>query len=400
MIRKLRELERAGCPIRVAVNGTGAMGTAIAAAVRRTPGMTLTWATDLIPERARQAAAVGQAPYWGQDARLLLESHPVDVLVEASTAITDATQVALKALECGAHLVWMNAEADLAFGRLVATAARLACRVVTSDAGDQHGVLARLLEEVELWGWRVVQAGNIKGFLDRSATPQGLIAEAAKRHLDPRACCAYTDGTKLGIEMALIGNATGLLAPVGGMRGPRATEVTQALQLFDLEAARQRPEVDYLLGAAPGGGVYVIGHMDDPDERFLLDYYKLGPGPFYLHYRPCHLCHTETPLAIATTAIYGRALLQPARYLNDVYAVAKRDLPAGHRLVHAIGSEDVRGEVLAVQEAAGALPVWMLHDPPGAVLRRPVRRGEMIREETVSLIHEDLLALLERQRRL
>jgi predicted homoserine dehydrogenase-like protein len=82
-------------------------------------------------------------------------------------------------------------------------------------------VLARLLDEIALWGWQIVQAGNIKGFLDRDATPQGLAAEAAKRRLDARACCAYTDGTKLGIEMALIGNGSGLQAPPGGMRGPK-----------------------------------------------------------------------------------------------------------------------------------------------------------------------------------
>jgi predicted homoserine dehydrogenase-like protein len=303
-------------------------------------------------------------------------------------------------LECNAHVVWMNAEADLVLGRLVDATARAAGLIATSDAGDQHGVLARLLDEIELWGWQIVQAGNIKGFLDRAATPQGLAAEAAKRRLDPRACCAYTDGTKLGIEMALIGNARGLRAPPGGMRGPKARHVKEALGLFDLDAARARPEVDYLLGAEPGGGVYAIGVMDDPDERFMLDYYKLGPGPYYLHYRPCHLCHVETPLAIASAALGGRALLRPGDRLNDVFAVAKRDLPAGHRLVHAIGSADVRGELLCVCEAGDALPIGLVHDEPGGVLRRPVRRGEIIPRDAVTLANDDLLALLDRQRAL
>jgi predicted homoserine dehydrogenase-like protein len=397
MIEQLRRLEGEGSPIRVAVVGAGAMGLGIAAAVRRTPGMTLRWATDLVPDRARRAAAAGATAQWGTDALALLESHPVDVLVEASTAIVDATHVALKAIECGAHVVWMNAEADLVFGRLVDAAARTAGLVATSDAGDQHGVLARLLDEIELWGWQIVQAGNIKGFLDRDATPEGLAAEAAKRRLDRRACCAYTDGTKLGIEMALIGNARGLQAPPGGMRGPRASHVKEALSLFDLDAARARPEVDYVLGAEPGGGVYAIGCMDDPDERFLLDYYKLGPGPYYLHYRPCHLCHVETPLAIATAVLGGRALLRPGDHLNEVVAVAKRDLPAGHRLVHTIGSPDVRGELLCVREAADALPIGMVHDEPGGILRRPIRRGEIIARDAVTIANDDLLSLLDRQ---
>jgi predicted homoserine dehydrogenase-like protein len=373
------------------------MGLGIAAAVRRTPGMSLRWAADLVPERARRAAAAGASGLWGTDARVMLESHPVDVLVEASTAIVAATRVALEALACGAHVVWMNAEADLVFGRLVDAAAQSAGLIATSDAGDQHGVLARLLDEIELWGWQIVQAGNIKGFLDRAATPQGLAQEAAKRRLDPRACCAYTDGTKLCIEMALIGNARGLRAPPGGMRGPRARHVKEALGLFDLDAARERPEVDYVLGAEPGGGVYAIGHMDEPDERFLLEYYKLGPGPYYLHYRPCHLCHTETPLAIASAALEGRALLRPGGCLNEVVAVAKRDLPAGHRIVHAIGSPDVRGELLCLPEAADALPIGMLHDEPGGILRRSIRRGEILTRDSVTIANEDLVDLLDRQ---
>jgi predicted homoserine dehydrogenase-like protein len=397
MIEQLRSLEREGSPIRVAVNGAGAMGLGVAAAVRRTPGMTLRWATDLLPDRARRAAAAGASAHWGTDARALLAAHPVDVLVEASTAIVDATRVALKALECGAHVVWMNAEADLVFGRLVDATARSAGLIATSDAGDQHGVLARLLDEIALWGWQIVQAGNIKGFLDRAATPQGLAAEAAKRRLDPRACCAYTDGTKLSIEMALIANARGLQAPTGGMRGPKAGHVKEALSLFNLDAARRRPEVDYLLGAEPGGGVYAIGAMDDPDERFMLDYYKLGPGPYYLHYRPCHLCHVETPLAIATAALGGRALLRPDAPLNEVVAVAKRNLPAGYRLVHGIGSPDLRGELLCAPEAAEALPIGLVHDEPGGILRRPIRCGEIIRRDAVTLLNDDLLALLDRQ---
>jgi predicted homoserine dehydrogenase-like protein len=171
MIEQLRRLEREGSPIRVAVNGAGAMGLGIAAAVRRTPGMRLRWATDLLPDRAQRASVAGATGHWGTDARALLESHPVDVLVEASTAIVDATHLALKALECNAHVVWMSAEADLVFGRLVDVTARAAGLIATSDAGDQHGVLARLLDEIALWGWQTVQAGNIKGFLDRAATP-------------------------------------------------------------------------------------------------------------------------------------------------------------------------------------------------------------------------------------
>ena len=79
--------------------------------------------------------------------------------------------------------------------------------IVTSDAGDQHGVLMTMIDEIEMWGFDIVQAGNIKGFLNRYATPESIRPEAEKRNLSAIQCCAYTDGTKMNIEMALIGNA-------------------------------------------------------------------------------------------------------------------------------------------------------------------------------------------------
>ncbi len=385
MLSALHNLETHGAPIRVGLAGAGAMGRGIAVAVRRSPGMTLAWVSDLIESRAADAAALGGAPRHGSNTATLLLDHPLDVFVEASTSIIDAANSAMIAVENGAHIVWMNAEADLAFGPQVYAAAQRHGKIATSDAGDQHGVLARMLDEVELWGWKIVQAGNIKGFLNEEATPESMRHEAAKRHLDPRACCAYTDGTKLAIEMAIIANARGLLVPQNGMKGPRAKHVSEALQHFDLAAALACPEVDYLLGAEPGGGVYAIGYMDDPDERFLLDYYKLGAGPFYLHYRPCHLCHVETPLAIATVAIGKRALIAPGPRANDVFAVAKCDLPAGTLLTHAIGSPQIRGILRRCEAQDQNVPIWMIHDTPDCFIRKSVKKGEVLTFESTAI---------------
>ncbi len=37
----------------------------------------------------------------------------------------------------------------------------------------------RMIEEIELWGFRIVMGGNIKGFLDRYATRASIPATAA-----------------------------------------------------------------------------------------------------------------------------------------------------------------------------------------------------------------------------
>ncbi|MEZ4508627.1 MAG: hypothetical protein R2881_02930 [Eubacteriales bacterium] len=56
-------------------------------------------------------------------------------------------------------------------------------------------------------------------------------------------------------------------------------ELERMLDLPALWRERQ-PFVDYLLGANPGGGVFVVGYCDHPYQRQMLQYYKMGDGPF------------------------------------------------------------------------------------------------------------------------
>ena len=245
-------------PIRVGLVGAGCMGVGIAIQVNATPGLLLVWIADQNLEAAHRAEDFCEGVFVGDEVDKLFAEHPVDVFVEATNSIEAAKGYCLMALELGAHVVLMNAEVDLAYGPLLACEARNRNLIVTSDAGDQHGVLATMIQEAELMGLEIVQAGNIKGFLDRRATPDSIKEEADKRNLSATQCCAYTDGTKLHIEMAVLANALGYLPPEGGMTGPRAGRVEEALTLFDFSSYEAKPRVDYLLGAEPGGGVYLI----------------------------------------------------------------------------------------------------------------------------------------------
>jgi predicted homoserine dehydrogenase-like protein len=258
----------------------------------------------------------------------------------------------------------MNAEVDLAHGPELARLAEANQLVITSDAGDQHGVLATMIEEAGLMGFDIVQAGNIKGFLDRRATPASIRLEAEKRNLSATQCCAYTDGTKLHIEMAVLANALGYLPPRGGMTGPRAESVEEALTLFDFEAYDGRPRIDYLLGAEPGGGVYLIVTPKKeipPLQSFYLNYYKLRTSPcgkYRLLYRPYHLCHLETPKAVFCAAAGKAILAPPKKKICEVYAYAKSNLPAGTRISHAIGSAELYGLVEPL--TPGKVPITSL----------------------------------------
>ncbi len=377
------------------------MGCGIAMQVAKTPGMQVCWVVDTDLEAAEKAARLAGGCHFGTSVTEMFESYPVDAFVEATNSIGSAAEYCVAAINHGSHVILMNAEVDLAVGPALMALADEKGVVITSDAGDQHGVLATMIDEAELLGFRIVQAGNIKGFLDRSATPESIKPEADKRNLSATQCCAYTDGTKLHIEMAVLANAYGYLPPEGGMVGPRASDVREALEKFDFASYGDTARIDYILGAEPGGGVYLVVESPEgmpAEHQFLLNYYKLGNGPYYLMYRPYHLCHLETPRAIAEAVLRGEAVLKPEHgRKTDVYAYAKVDLSAGQSFSHAIGSAECYGLVHAasVSDAEDMVPIVVLEDK--VIMSRDVKAGMPIRFSDVTLTESAFLSLWKSQ---
>ncbi len=363
------------------------MGCGIAWQIGQTPGMRLTHICDL-DAKARDRAAAAYAAHGDADVLVhpdtgfLRSDAGYDVLVEATNSIGPAGQACQDALNARKHVVLMNAEVDLAFGHGLQRLARDNGVILTSDAGDQHGVLMRMMDEIQLWGFRLVMAGNIKGFLNRHATARSLEREARIRRLSPIQCCAYTDGTKLNVEMALLANASAMVPSRTGMLGPTATHVSEVYQVFDFDAFPQEGVVDYVLGAEPGGGVFVVAHCEDAFQVPYLSYYKLGDGPYYLFYRPYHLCHLETPWAIAAAVLDGEPILAArASRIADVYAYAKRDLSIGDTIDHAIGGDACYGliDLCRLAEPRNHVPLALLETEADSRetqvrLKRKVRR--------------------------
>ncbi len=351
MLERLASLAK---PIRVGIVGAGSMGKGLTYQCGITPGMECVALADILIDRAvacaetlgrphrvvTSAAEMHDAISEGllaicADGLLVATCEAVDVLVESSNAIVEGAGFVIAALEVGKSAVLMNAEIDLTFGPYFVKLARDNGVVCSSCDGDQYGVIKHLADELTLWGFELVMAGNIKGFLNRDANPTNIASEADKRNLDYKMCSAYTDGTKLCVEMALLANALGLHTDVPGMHGPRAEHVSDALTLFDLESMWDGSEgvVDYILGAEPNGGVFAIGYCDNPYQQQMLAYYKMGPGPFYVFYRPYHLCHVESMASIAEAFLDGKMLLEPkCGFRTNVYAYAKRDLKKGEEL--------------------------------------------------------------------
>jgi predicted homoserine dehydrogenase-like protein len=154
----------------------------------------------------------------------------------------------------------------------------------------------------------------------------------------------------------------------------------------------------------PGGGVYIVGHCDDEQQDFLLNYYKVtSRRPYYLFFRPYHLCHVETPRAIAQAWFDHRPVICPplGPKTNDVYAYAKQDLPAGQIIHHAIGGDEVYGMVDSCARAAlrDCLPLARLEAIDGrhAVLTRARKRDEPLTSADVEIPDTEYHRMLERQ---
>jgi len=323
------------------------------------------------------------------------ECEYIDVFVEASSSVVDGGFYAKTALERKKHLVLMNSEVDLIFGpHLVRLADRQKCTYTSCD-GDQHGVIKRLLDEITLWGFRPIMAGNIKGFLDRYANPTTIVPEADKRDLSYKMCTAYTDGTKLNIEMALVANATGMLPTQIGMTGARFNHVNEILDKLPLHEKLNC--VDYILGAEPGGGVFVIGYNSDSYKRYMMNYFKMGNGPYYVFYRPYHLCHIEAMQCILDAAggcndIY-KSLLRPESMKTNVFAFAKKDLAKGERL-DGIGGYTCYGMIDTNKgdENENRLPICLAEN---VVLKRDIPKNSSI------MIHDiEMPASWEREKHL
>jgi predicted homoserine dehydrogenase-like protein len=178
-----------------------------------------------------------------------------------------------------------------------------------------------------------VLAGNIKGMLDHYRTPatQRRFAEANKQ--SPKMVTSFADGTKLSFEMAVVANATGFGVAKRGMYGPACAHANDAPGMFPCEDLLSGGIVDYILGAEPGPGVFVLGYSEDPIKRQYMEYFKMGPGPFYTFYTPYHLPHVETPVTVARAVLFKDAAITPlGAPICEVPTIAKRELRAGEVL--------------------------------------------------------------------
>jgi predicted homoserine dehydrogenase-like protein len=308
---------------------------------------------------------------------LLAEADGVEVVIEATGEIEFGAQVVLKAMECGKHVVLMNAELDATVGPILKVYADRAGVVISNADGDQPGVVMNLLRFVQTIGYEPVLAGNIKGLQDHYRNPDTQAGFAAKYNQKPKLITSFADGTKISMEMVVVANGTGFKVATRGMKGPECEHVTEALDLFPTDELLKGGIVDYVLGAEPGPGVFVLAYNEHPIKRQYMDYFKMGDGPLYVFYVPYHLPHLEAPITVARAALFQDAAVTPiGAPVCDVLTMAKRDLKAGE-VLDGIGGFMTYGTIdnSEVCDADGLLPMGLAD---GCVLKRDLPQDAAI----------------------
>lgn len=352
--------------IRIGLVGAGAMGTGIFRVMSKNEGMKIIGVADRNPDKLKPMYGfVSTSP------RDIIDLSP-DILIDATSDVKAVTFI-LHALKRKINVIVMNSEVDQLFGRLLAREAKGRGVIYTSDAGDQYGVLVRMAREIKMMGMEIVMAGNIKGFLCRHANPYSQKAFSSQDEISLVQATQNTDGTKLATEMAITANALNLTLLGKTMQGPVVTHVKNAYCHFNLKKARKKGGVvDYILGAHPKGGVFIIAYSDDAETRFRMKYYKMGIGPYYTFYRPYHLCHLETPISVKSV-MEGKPILVQKKRMLEVYAYTKRWLKAGTRL-DGVGGYHIRGRL--EKPDPDKLPIGLTE---GAILTRNKRTNSCIR---------------------
>ena len=406
LYRLLQKRAEAGKPVRVGLIGAGKFGSMFLSQVPSTPGLEVAVIADLAPDRAREACRrVG----WGEDriaatrftddAMKLMEAADVEVVVEATGHAPAGIGHARKAIAEGKHIVMVNVEADVLAGPLLARDAESAGVVYSMAYGDQPALICEQVDWARSCGFKVIAAGKGTKYMPEyhASTPDtvwglyGLTPEQARLGgMNPQMFNSFLDGTKSGIEMAAVANATGLTPPPDGLAFPPCGthELADVLRPGNAGVLHHAGQVEVISSIHRDGsavkndlrwGVYVA--FEAPNDYAVRCFSEYGvvtdpSGRLTALYRPFHLIGLELNVSILSAALRGEPTGVANGFRGDVVSTAKRDLKAGETL-DGEGGACVWGKLMPAADSlrVGGLPIGLANRVP---LIRNVKAGQPV----------------------
>jgi predicted homoserine dehydrogenase-like protein len=434
---KLLERDAAGKPVTVGVIGAGKFGTMFLAQARLTRGLHVAGVADLDVARARsqlKTAGWPDASYAApslddahrtratlvMDSAVALLTDPrIEVIVEATGVPGAGIAHALAAIANGKHIVMVNVEADVVAGPLLARKAKAAGVVYSLAWGDQPALICEHVDWARAAGFTVVAAGkgtryephyhqsnpdNVWDILDK------YLQIKDRASINPKMFNSFVDGTKSGIEMSAVCNATGLVPQSGGLGFPPATrfELADVCKPCSDGGTLEKAGVTEVVSSVYRDGrdvphhlalgTYVVIAGDTDYARRCFREYAMLPdtsGKYAALYRPIHMIGLELGISVASVALRGEPTGAPTGFRSDVVATAKRDLKAGE-VLDGEGGFCVWGRQTPAEVSLrdGLLPLGLAHN---VRLKRDIARGGALKWSDVVYDPTDAAVTIRRE---
>jgi predicted homoserine dehydrogenase-like protein len=433
----LLEREAAGKPVTVGLIGAGKFGAMFLSQARLTKGLHVVGVADLNVGRARSqlqtagwpaeqfaASSLGDAikqrrTHVTPDAEALIAFSDIEVIVEATGIPEAGIKHALKAIEHGKHIVMVNVEADAVAGPLLARKARKAGVVYSLAWGDQPALICEHVDWARACGFKVIAAGkgtryephyhqsnpdNVWDILDK------YLKIDDRKSINPKMFNSFVDGTKSGIEMTAVCNATGLLPQSEGLGFPPASRFeladvckpksaggvleTEGVTEVVSSVTRDGRDVPHHLAL----GTYVVFEGESDYARRCFKEYAMLPdqsGRYAALYRPIHMIGLELGISVASAALRKEPTGVPTGFRSDVVATAKRNLKKGEML-DGEGGFCVWGKQTPAAQSLdkGYLPLGLAQN---VKLERDIAAGEQLKWSDVAYDPNDFAVKTRRE---
>jgi len=434
---KLLEREAAGRPVTVGLVGAGKFGTMFMAQARLTRGMHLVGVADLDVARARSqlgnagwpdeiyaAGSLAEAhqkrtTFVTDNADALIADPRIEVIVEATGVPGAGIHHALGTIAHGKHIVMVNVEADAVAGPLLARRAKAAGVVYSLAWGDQPALICEHVDWARAAGFKVICAGkgtryephyhksnpdNVWDILDK------YLNISDRKSINPKMFNSFVDGTKSGIEMTAVCNATGLVPQTNGLGFPPATrfELAEVCKPKSDGGSLERAGVTEVTSSVYRDGrdvphhlalgTYVVFEGDTDYARRCFKEYAMLPdktGKYAALYRPIHMIGLELGISVASAALRNEPTGAPTGFRSDVVATAKRDLKAGEML-DGEGGFCVWGKQTPAASSLERelLPLGLAHN---VKLKRDIAEGQPLRWSDVVYDPDDTAVKVRRE---
>src|SRR5438034_5716013 len=415
----LLEREAAGRPVTVGVIGAGKFGTMFLSQARLTRGMHVVVVADLdVPRALHQLRIAGwddaavSAPSLGEalarrrthvtdDAQALIAFPEIEVIVEATGVPAAGIRHALSAVAHGKHIVMVNVEADALAGPLLARRAKTAGVVYSLAWGDQPALICEHIDWARACGFTVIAAGKGTRYEPHyhRSTPDTVwdildkyLSITDRNSINPKMFNSFVDGTKSGIEMTAVCNATGLVPQSDGLGFPPATrfELADVCKPKAAGGTLEKAGVTEVTSSVYRDGrdvphhlvlgTYVVFEGESEYARRCFNEYAMLPdktGRYAALYRPIHMIGLELGISVASVALRKEPTGAPTAWRSDVVATAKRALRQSE-LLDGEGGFCVFGRQVAAERslAEGFLPLGLTQ---GVRLKRDIAEGECLR---------------------